>query len=293
MTGISHNLESDIFFIDNYTNFEEPDLLIFNHLPKCGGTSLHHMLNTMFGDEESFTVQVSDDGALNTDDFDFLYKKRNIKLFKGHLHTYKPESVLHSRQSYLYFTFLRDPIERSISYYTYCKKTPINKFYKEINDENLSLIDFFNRHGAKHIDIFNGQAKLIAAQEKSENLLKNAVNAIKDKYFFIGFTEYYAESVCLLNSKLKIDFSSYNHSNASGSKTSNYTSEELEYLRKKNAIDIELYNLMLNEFKKLINLNSQVTQQRMEQLKVVIARKKRGEQWNRFKHFVKSNLYRS
>ena len=99
------------------------------HLPKCGGTTFNTILDRMYLPEEIFDIKLTDNSSLNTEDFISLavQEKDKIKLLKGHmqfgLHKYFSANSE-------YITFLRNPIERIISYYYYVKRSPNHRLYK-------------------------------------------------------------------------------------------------------------------------------------------------------------------
>ena len=96
--------------------------LIFMHIPKCGGTTFNNILDKIYLSEETFDIKQKLNTRLNIEDFINLkvQEKDRIKLLKGHM-----QFGLHSyfSASSEYITFLRNPIERIISYY-YVKKSP-------------------------------------------------------------------------------------------------------------------------------------------------------------------------
>ena len=90
-------------------------VVIFLHLPKNGGNTIHYILKRLYPKKKVFTIKVKK-GRLGTDQFISLprKKKNQIKVLKGHmyygLHKYFETEVE-------YFTLLRNPTDRIISYY--------------------------------------------------------------------------------------------------------------------------------------------------------------------------------
>src|SRR5690606_39847655 len=89
--------------------------LIFLHIPKNGGMTLHNIIEKNYNPKSIFTIKVIDNIKLNTDDFINLTtnERKEIKVLKGHmlfgLHTYFDEPSQ-------YITFLRKPEDRLYSF---------------------------------------------------------------------------------------------------------------------------------------------------------------------------------
>lgn len=171
--------------------------LIFMHLPKCGGTTFHTILNRMYLPEEIFDIKVINNIKLNTDDFISLStkEKEQIKLLKGHL-----EFGLHKyfKENTEYITFLRNPIERIISYYYYVKRRPNHRLYKfDLFKEDMSIYDFVTKINEQ--DINNGEIRFISGINDSEEfMLEKALENIEKHFSFVGTIEKFNESLIIL-----------------------------------------------------------------------------------------------
>jgi hypothetical protein len=272
-------------YIHNFNNYVEPNLLVFKHLPKCGGITMHKMLSSVYKQDEIFSTKVLPNGELTTNMFVDL-PKNNLKLFKGHLGVFIPELYLPKEYTFSYFTFIRNPVSRMLSYYNYCKKTKYNKFYNIINQNNLSLIEFLERFGDEK-DICNGQSKLIASQLDENNLLENALTSINTKYFFVGIMERYEESLALLSMKIHLPHESYIVSNKSGSEKIELTIEEQNYILKRNQIDLQLYNILSEDFEKLLNSNYLYIKHKRKEFRKAAKKNKRVKEMLHVKDKIK------
>ena len=122
------------------------DSFIFTHIPKCGGTSFRHFINTSgkinkINEDEIYIPGCNGLTAdknldqLNKTELKQL-KKRRIKILANH--SKYNEHLQHKLiiQKPYYYTLLRDPVERFISHYNFF-------YYKNGLDDlsNISLND--------------------------------------------------------------------------------------------------------------------------------------------------------
>ena len=133
--------------------------LIFLHLPKNGGNTLHGILNRLYPKEQTFSIKVIDNTKLNIPQFKALseIEREEIKLLKGHM-TFGLHEYLKGPSKYI--TFLRKPEDRIISFYHYAKSRPQHRLYKSITENNWSLQDFVA--ASQEGDIHNAQIRWIS-----------------------------------------------------------------------------------------------------------------------------------
>src|SRR5262245_16845682 len=91
--------------------------LIFLHIPKPAGTTVHHVLERQFAADEVYSL-AGDSWASYRRDFQRLTlpERKKIRVIKGHM-----EFGLHELlpQPATYVTVLRHPVDRIMSYYYY------------------------------------------------------------------------------------------------------------------------------------------------------------------------------
>jgi hypothetical protein len=101
------------------------DHLIFLHLPKTAGSTIYYILNRLYQNEKVFNVHWRGTQG-NLDNFKTLptAEREKIKLIRGHFR-FGLHDFFEGETSY--FSFLRNPEERILSFYTYVQQSPKNR----------------------------------------------------------------------------------------------------------------------------------------------------------------------
>jgi hypothetical protein len=180
------------------------ELLVFIHIPKTAGSTLRAIIGRQYRNQEIFRIHWNFD---RNDPFaSFLKlpqeKQDKTKIVYGHipfgLHEYVKRSVL-------YFTLLRDPVDRAISHYYHIRKLP-NHFYHRMAVE-MDIGEFILRSRFREFD--NGQVRqltgtgLLPFGQCSEDLLLQAITHLQNHFCFVGLQERFDESIVLLRRRLQ------------------------------------------------------------------------------------------
>ncbi|WP_199245677.1 sulfotransferase family 2 domain-containing protein [[Phormidium] sp. ETS-05] len=181
------------------TNTENP--LIFVHIPKAAGTTLHQIIERQYPKHLTFTLDGTNPEAA-IEEFKQLpeAQRMKIKVLKGHM-----PFGLHEFLSgpCTYITMLRDPVERVISHYYYVLRQPNHYLHQKITSQNMTLLDYVNSGISTELN--NGQAILLSGIDKrSGNLLDRSDEILEkslqnlEQMAVVGLLEKFDESLILL-----------------------------------------------------------------------------------------------
>jgi len=114
--------------------------ILFDHLPKCGGTSLCTYLEDNYPKEKSFMIDGSNPEPY-LDAFRKLAETHRyaFDLIAGHLANQLLDYV---HPNTLKVTVLREPVDRIVSHYFYAKRTPRHYLYPMIHESDIGLEDY-------------------------------------------------------------------------------------------------------------------------------------------------------
>ena len=127
--------------------------IFFIHIPKTGGITIETLLIDTFG-RENVCPCYSETDFLSTEmDID------RFKVFCGH-NWYYTEQIL--PKPLFIFSFLRDPVKRTISAYEYIKRTKEHDLYEMMNNEAPTLWEYLN-HRIFGVMAANPQTRILCA----------------------------------------------------------------------------------------------------------------------------------
>lgn len=222
----------------------ENPIFIFNHIPKCGGTSFNLILRNWFYLKKDYSpheIKFRDEKRLEEEFEKFESFSHDLKTLKpwvilaGHYHNSrfrlsKRFPDIYENQKVKLITFVRDPLAHHLSMYKFGKKKG-HDFVK-----GLSLSDYLKK-----------DSNFLAAT--IECTLENYKSRI-DGYFFAGIVEEYEESLKQLSSKLgkamveKIPIENQTNSNTLYVSLSE---EEINLFKESNKLDYLIYDYCLTK----------------------------------------------
>ena len=250
--------------------------LLFIHIHKTAGTTLHRIIEQEYN---PFLVYTIEGGIIewSIDHFKRLSERRRgaLRVVKGHmsfgLHEFLP-------QPSTYVTFLRDPIERCISSYSYSKGNRINPFYQRINQEKLDLAQFVtiapwnnnlqckaiagvDRRDYRPLALFREMTQSGAKPPdpgldrwSNEETLRRAQDNLRQYFGFVGLTERFPESLAVLKHLFGWKLSSYSSYRKSRNRPKRETFDPalLAVVEERNRFDRALYEFGKKMFDDLV-----------------------------------------
>lgn len=226
--------------------------LVFIHLPKTAGSTLHRILSTMY---KSVYHIYGTKAALGVKTFqEFTAEKQNaFDVIKGHLTL----ELLPSIKQATTLTYLRDPIDRFVSSYFYLKESQRSHVHDQVLKMNSieEFILFSKNIGSDNVqtrhlagDVAHILDRNIAPTDLSihgERVLAKAIeNLTKMDYVFL--TKQFDESLLILKSDLnwpKLPLYLSQNKTKTRKNLSSFTSDEIQKIADCNAWDIKLFEV--------------------------------------------------
>jgi len=232
-------------------------IILFLHNAKTAGRTLLSYLVRIYGSRDifwptslhglvQFTVRPPDN-------------VRELKFIGGHFNYGIHEPHF---SDFVYFTFLREPVDRVASFYHYRKRSPQESDYQFINDNGLSLERYVSCGKAKETD--NGLVRRISGAGMkpkfsgcSSELLDRAKTNIENHFIAVGLQERFPESLSLLRRVFGWPEAPVDDVNVNPDRParSELPPETVRLIERHNALDLELYRWAADRFEKRLAEN--------------------------------------
>ena len=217
--------------------------VIFLHIPRTGGTTLDKLPERNYSSNQILNVYDSDrDQQINQ--FANLSESRraNYKCVKGHLF-FGFHKLVPGPSNYI--TFLREPIGRVLSFYSYARVHPDHYLHQLVVQERLDLKELLRRRVTD--ELFNLQTRMIAGglenpdQAVDRSALERAKENLRTYFPVVGLTEAFDASMLLLTRRYGWRLPLYRRRNARRGAPETVDAQTRNLLREANALDLELY----------------------------------------------------
>lgn len=243
---------------------DKNECLIFIHVPKAGGTTLHSIINKQFTKNQilHISAEQTHQGAFELVKNIPLDIRDNLKVIKGHM-PFGIHELLNQHSTYI--TYLRDPIKRLVSNYFYLVNNPGHYLYSYVVGKRMSMLDYVNSDLTTEVD--NYQTRMISGINTDRFLygkvpivkcnksdLELAISNLNKYFLMVGLTSRFDESLLLL--KRYFGWSNIYYFNMKETRYKNsdldIPEKTLKEIRRKNEFDIELYDFAEKKFNELI-----------------------------------------
>lgn len=242
-------------------SMSEEKRLIFLHIPKSGGTTLHHIIRRNYKRRHIYDIRtpVLKDSVAR---FKALseQRKQNILCLKGHM-----GYGLHLcfKEDFSYITIVRNPVDRVVSHYYYVRRIPNHYLHKKVMESSMSLEDYVDSRISD--ELYNGHTRLLACtdglgigfdqkEELDRSDLETALRHLQEKFILSAPMEEYDLFLIKIQELLNWKTIYYAKQNITRTRPplDDISERVIQKIRKNNELDMELYENVRDNFKKQI-----------------------------------------
>jgi hypothetical protein len=237
--------------------------IAFVHIPRTGGTTLTRFLKDEYADYPAYSFYGSTTDIVATDAIEkFKHlsskEKNSYFLLSGHF-TYDFDSDL---KDFRYLTFIRDPVERLISYYFYILRERRHYLHPYVMQRRMKLESFLLSDLSLELDNYQVRAisgaKFDNARDRvTEVHLDSANHNLSYRFFGFGLLDRFDESLRRLSSALNWVQAECTISNVGDYKGRFSLSKNIvDEVASRNKYDIQLYQCAVRLFEDGKSINT-------------------------------------
>lgn len=182
----------------------DPPTVIFLHIPKTAGSTLHQIIRRQYRSQYIYHMGSYPDSLEKFKNLP-LRRRADIRVLMGHFEMGIDEYL--PRPS-TYFTLLRDPIARAISYFSHVRRDTDHYCHDLVTTQHMNLETFINSQADVMMD--NGQTRMLAGRlydvpfgHCDAEVLAAAQRHLQERFAFVGLTERFDEALLLMKYTFK------------------------------------------------------------------------------------------
>lgn len=224
--------------------------VIFLHIPKAAGSTLRSIIRRQYPDHQVHQITTTPTLQESINRFKKLSDKQKKKI-----HCLMGYGVFgldnHLNGSTEYVTMFRKPVSRVISNYYFVRRDSGHRLHEQVTKRNLSLRKYVTSGLNKALD--NQIVRNVSGQstnEASEEMLSKAKKNIDNHFGVVGLVEKFDKSIILMKKKFGWRDVSYVKKNVTKErpKKDEINKDVLECIKKRNKLDLKLYNYAEKKF---------------------------------------------
>ena len=223
-------------------------ILLFLHIPKTAGTTLKTMISNNYNSSEILDAYEHTEWE---NGFQKLDNKEEIKLIQGHFRFGYHKFI--EPFSAKYFTFLRNPVDLTISHYSHLVRSTNPEHKKRIKGIN-SLKEFAGIHSSYNIQtrILSGVYNIDEFKKNEAEHFQRAVDNLTNNISCIGIQERFIESVIAISHMFKWKRNMFISTNIGSNSKKDIEASTREAINNNNLLDWKIYNIALAKFEEQI-----------------------------------------
>lgn len=222
--------------------------LVFIHLTKTAGGTLKSEIGRQNKINPIFIYNEEDWRDYDNDSHNVIYGHPDNWLF-GNIGKPLPRVEGNIR----YIAFLRDPVARTISHYYHLRNVddgPAGDQIRTFPDINVFFAESYHWEFENYFcRIFSNYTDILSRENMDEKFY-SAIDVVCNKMFFVGFQEFFEQSLLCLNKKTGLELAPKKNANIGKYSLLDVTPKTLETIERLNYFDIKLYNHVLSGFLK-------------------------------------------